>query len=97
MDVSTVDTSLITPLSNTYCSGLEFLSIVDVVHADFSIGQEAVALDLSGEKEISQHLVVCTGQELVEDVVASFSRLLVDYTRLLQQICTGKDMVHAVE
>ena len=71
----------------TYRGDLQLLSIIDVVHADFSIGQKVVALDLPGEQQITEQLVVGTGQYLVEDVVASLSRLLLDHSRLLQKVC----------
>ena len=71
----------------TYRGDFELLCIVDIVHADFSIGQEVVALDLPGEQQVTKQLVIGTGQHLVEDVVAPLSRLLLDHTRLLQQVC----------
>ena len=71
----------------TYSGDFELLCIVHVVHADFSIGQEVVALDLPGEQQVPQQLVISTGQQLVEDMVAPLSRLLLDHSRLLKQVC----------
>lgn len=70
----------------TYRGDFELLWIVEVVHTDFSIGQEVVALDLPGEEEVPEKLVISTSQQLVEDVVAPLSRLLLDHTGLLQQV-----------
>ena len=54
----------------------EFLSIIHVVHGDLSILHKVVALDLAGEQQLVQQLLVSTSEELVEDVVATLSWLL---------------------
>ena len=71
----------------TYRGDLELLRVADIVHADFPVGQKAVALDLAGKEKIAEQFVVSSGEDLVEDVVASFSRLLLNDTRLLEEIC----------
>ena len=71
----------------THRGEFKLLCIVDIVHADFSIGQEVVALNLPCEQQVPKQLVISTSQHLVEDVVAPLSRLLLDHTRLLQQVC----------
>ena len=70
----------------THIGCSKFLCVIHIVHRDLSILHKAVALDLAGQQELIQHLLVSTSKQLVENVVAPLARLLRDDSGFLQKV-----------
>ena len=77
-----------TTTTTAHVCGSKFLCIVHIIDRDLSVLHKVVALDLAGEQELIEQLLVGTGQQLVEDVVAPLPWLLGDHSGLLQKIWT---------
>jgi hypothetical protein len=70
----------------THIRSSKFLGVIHVVHRHLPILHKSVALHLPSQQQFVEHLLVSTGQQLVEDVVAPLPRLLGNDTRLLQEV-----------
>ena len=71
----------------TYIGSSVLLSIIQIVHSHLAILDKPVTLDLPSQQKLVQQLLVCPGQQLVEDVVTPLTGLLGDDTGLLQEVC----------